>query len=78
MSDNDQPAAGVTFPDVFADVINVAVNPFGLALTFQLSDPSHQGDPIAARIVTRVRLSPELARALGDALVQAGQPAKVG
>lgn len=75
MSDIDQPAAANAFPDVFADAVNVAVNPYALALTFLLSDPMQQGDPGTAKVVTRVRLAPELARVLGEALAQAGQPA---
>jgi hypothetical protein len=60
------------FPDFYADTINLAGGPFGLALTFMLSDPAMQGDPATARIVARIRLSPELARVLADALGQAG------
>ena len=76
MSDHDQQVAAEAFPDVFSDAVSVAVNPFALALTFLLSDPSRQGDPTAARIVTRVRLPPELARALGEALAQTSKPTK--
>lgn len=59
------------FPDIYADSINVAGGPFGVALTFSLSDPGAQGDVAAARTVVRVRLSPELARALAETLAQA-------
>lgn len=65
-------------PDVFADAVGVAANPFAVSLTFLLTDPVEPAGSLSARAVTRVRLSPELARALGDALVQAGQPAKLG
>jgi hypothetical protein len=59
------------FPDIYADSINVAGGSFGLALTFLLTDPGAQGDPAAVRTVVRVRLSPELARALAETLAQA-------
>lgn len=59
------------FPDAYADSVNVAGGPFGMALTFLLSDPGAQGDPAGARTVVRVRLSPELARALAETLAQA-------
>jgi hypothetical protein len=60
-----------TFPDFYADTINIAGGQFGIALTFMLSDPAMQGDPAAARIVARARVSQELAKALAEALAQA-------
>jgi hypothetical protein len=66
------------FPDIYADSINVAGGPFGLALTFLLSDPGAQGDLAAARTVVRVRLSPELARVLAETLAQAVRRPETG
>jgi hypothetical protein len=62
----EQPDRG-PFPDVFADTIGIATHPFGTALTFMLSDPSG-ADP--SRAVARVRMTPDLARALSAALTQ--------
>ena len=73
MPESERTAATNVFPDVFADAISVAGNPYAMALTFLLSDPDQQGDRAAARVVARVRLTPELARTLGEALGQAGK-----
>ena len=61
-----------TFPDVYADGINVAGGPYGIALTFQLSDPARPGEADAMTPVARIRLSMELAAALAQVLQQAG------
>jgi hypothetical protein len=60
------------FADVFADGVSVAGGPYGISLTFQLSDPARAGDPDGMTTVARVRLSAELARALAGVLEQAG------
>jgi hypothetical protein len=59
------------FSDVFADGVSVAGGPFGISLTFMLSDPARQRQLEAMRTIARIRLSPALARALVEALTQA-------
>jgi len=66
----------IDFSDVFADGVSIAGGPFGIALTFHLSDPSAQGDREGVRMVARVRITSELARVLGDALTQAATRAE--
>jgi hypothetical protein len=57
------------FPDRFADAVTVSSSPYGVTLTFYLSDPlSPQGSP--GRIVSRVRVGPLLAEALADNIKQ--------
>lgn len=58
-------------PDVFADSVNIGGGPFGVALTFMLTDPAQPADADARAIVARVRMTPDLARALAEALRQA-------
>ena len=53
------------FPDLFADAISISSQPFGVSLTFGLSDPSGGA---TGRTVARIRMTPELAKALGEAL----------
>jgi len=57
-------------PDVFADSVNIGGGPFGVTLTFMLTDPGRPAEGDAREIVARVRLAPELARALAEALRQ--------
>ncbi|MDQ2913624.1 MAG: hypothetical protein M3T56_10245 [Chloroflexota bacterium] len=45
------------FPDVFADSVQTGVGPFGVQLTFALTDPERP----ERQVVSRVRLSPQLA-----------------
>lgn len=57
----------VAFLDIYADGVQVASGPYGLALTFYLSDPevpTVEGPPGA--IVGRVRLGPKLAEDMAD------------
>lgn len=63
-----------SFPDFYADSINVASGPYGYALTFLLTEPN-PGEGEAVRVVGRLRLSPELAKALAEALTKATKPA---
>lgn len=64
------------FPDLYTDGFTISVSPFGVTLTFQLSQPSLEPGPHvdAGVIVARVRMSPALANALsqglGDAVAQ--------
>lgn len=56
-------------PDIDADGVQVASGPYGLALTFYLSDPDKstpEGPPGAT--IARIRLGSELAEALADIL----------
>lgn len=46
------------FADVFADSVQVGFGPFGVQITFALTDPTH--DPVR-RTVARLRMSPQLA-----------------
>lgn len=60
------------FPDLFADALTVSYGPYGVALTLLLTDPLAEtpNPSMPGRIVGRVRLSPDLARALRDLLAQ--------
>ncbi len=61
--------ADVVFPDIYADGVQVASGPYGLALTFYLSDPDVaivEGPPGVT--VARIRLGPSLAEAMADIL----------
>ena len=50
------------FPEIYADGVQAGVGPYGVSLTYFLSDPEQPGSPGA--IVGRVRLSRDLARAM--------------
>jgi hypothetical protein len=54
------------FPDIYTDGVSVAAGPYGLTLSFLLTDPLAQPPDLKlpGRIVGRVRMSPELAQAL--------------
>ena len=57
------------FPDIYADALSVASGPYGVTVTLYLTEPPRSGSPQRARIVGRVRLSPELAEGLSSSLV---------
>jgi hypothetical protein len=61
------------YPDFYADGIAVSVGPFGVTVTFQLSQPSLEPGPHVdtGQIVARARMSPALARALAQGLSDA-------
>jgi hypothetical protein len=61
------------YPDLYTDGFAISVSPFGVTLTFQLSQPSLEPGPHvdAGEIVARIRLSPALANALSQGLVDA-------
>lgn len=61
------------YPDLYTDGFAVSISPFGVTLTFQLSQPSLEPGPHvdAGEIVARVRMSPALARALAQGLSDA-------
>jgi hypothetical protein len=60
----------VHFPDVFADAASLSGGPFGVTLTFYLTDPDGQSQGGRPKPVARIRVSPDLARTLGQALAQ--------
>jgi hypothetical protein len=59
-------------PDIFADAVTTSVSPYGVTLTFYLSDPlaPATGTPQVGRIVGRARIAPALAEALADSIKQ--------
>jgi hypothetical protein len=61
------------YPDLYTDGFAVSISPFGVTLTFQLSQPSLEPGPHvdAGEIVARVRMSPALARALAQGVADA-------
>ncbi len=60
-------------PDFYTDGVAVSVGPFGITITFQLSQPSTEVGPHVDpnEIVGRVRMSVALARVIGQALLDA-------
>ncbi len=65
-------------PDVFADAVSIASTPYGVALTFQLSEPDGSQPAATIRPVARIRLSQELGRALGEALLHTAPATPAG
>lgn len=61
------------YPDFYADGIAVSVGPFGVTVSFQLSQPSLEPGPHVdvGEIVARARMSPALAKALAQGLSEA-------
>ena len=57
------------FPEIFADGVQVGAGPYGVSLTFYLSDPEIAQSP--GPIVGRVRLSKDLAAALRETIQMA-------
>ena len=57
-------------PDFFADGFAITVGPFGITISFQLTQPSLEPGPHSdpGQIVARARLTPALAKALGQGL----------
>lgn len=57
-------------PDFFADGISISAGPFGVTISFQLSQPGGDPGPHIEQGITvgRVRMSPELARVLSKAI----------
>lgn len=62
-------------PDLFADGISVAAGPYGLTLSFHLSEPGRTPNGEVGTLVGRVRLSPALAFELAAILAQAQEAA---
>lgn len=56
------------FPDIYADGVSVAAGPYGLTMTFLLTDPLDPNpDPkLPGRIVGRLRVGPLLAEAMAS------------
>lgn len=61
----------IRVPDFFADGVKVNPGPFGFTLTLFLSDATQAGADQLGRPIARLRLAPELARALASTLSQA-------
>ena len=61
----------IRVPDFFADGVKVNPGPFGFTLTLFLSDGAQAGPDQLGRPIARLRLAPELARALASTLTQA-------
>jgi hypothetical protein len=57
-------------PDFFADGFSLTVGPFGVTVTFQLTQPTLEPGPHVdpGAIVARARMTPALAAALAQAL----------
>jgi hypothetical protein len=53
------------FPDVYGDSVQVSVGPFGLSITFAITDPQ---DAARRDIVARVRMSPQMAFVMAQLL----------
>lgn len=45
------------FPDVYTDSVQVSIGPFGMSLTFALTDPR---DATHRDVIARIRLSPQM------------------
>jgi hypothetical protein len=77
--DMDNPT--IPFPDLYADALSVASGPYGVTITLYLTEPPRSGSPQRARIVGRVRLSPELAEGLSSSMpnrTQSGESVELG
>jgi len=68
----------VDYPDFFADGFSLTVGPFGVVITFQLSQPTLEPGPHVDEgiVIARARMTPALAKALAqglnDAVAQQG------
>lgn len=60
------------YPDIYADGFSLTAGPFGITLTLTRTEPTLEPGPHqdAGEIVGRVRLSPNLAKAIIDAFAQ--------
>jgi hypothetical protein len=58
------------YPDFFADGFSLTVGPFGVVVTFQLSQPTLEPGPHVdpGLIIARARMTPALAKALAQGL----------
>jgi len=58
------------YPDFFADGFSLTVGPFGVVITFQLSQPTLEPGPHvdAGIVIARARMTPALAKALAQGL----------
>lgn len=58
------------YPDFFADGFSLTVGPFGVVVTFQLSQPTLEPGPHVdpGLIIARARMAPALAKALAQGL----------
>jgi hypothetical protein len=58
------------YPDFFADGFSLTVGPFGVVITFQLSQPTLEPGPHVDEgiVIGRARMTPALAKALAQGL----------
>ena len=58
------------YPDFFADGFSLTVGPFGVVITFQLSQPTLEPGPHVdpGIVIARARMTPALAKALAQGL----------
>ena len=61
------------FPDFFTDGFSITVGPFGVVITYQLSQPTLEPGPHVdpGIVVARARMTPALAKALAQGLSDA-------
>ena len=61
------------FPDFFTDGFSITVGPFGVVITYQLSQPTLEPGPHVdpGIVVARARMTPALANALAQGLNEA-------
>ncbi len=60
----------VDYPDFFADGFSLTVGPFGVVVTFQLTQPTLEPGPHVdpGVVIARARMTPALAKALAQGL----------
>ena len=60
----------VDYPDFFADGFSLTVGPFGVVITFQLTQPTLEPGPHVdpGVVIARARMTPALAKALAQGL----------
>jgi hypothetical protein len=58
------------YPDIYADGFSVTAGQFGVTVTLTRSEPTGEAGPHEdpREVVGRIRLSPQLAKAVADAL----------
>ena len=61
------------YPDFFTDGFSITVGPFGVVITYQLSQPTLEPGPHVdpGIVVARARMTPALAKALAQGLNEA-------
>jgi hypothetical protein len=61
------------YPDIYVDGMAISLGTFGITVTLQLSDPSNEPGAYSgvSNVVGRIRMTPALARVMGQALIDA-------